>query len=446
MTVPQYIQFSTEIWGILFCAAAAVTVFIKRSIDKKGTASLMSLLLDSALILLCDSAARLCDGRSGSAPLHTAKISYFLAFFFAFLAMPLSAEYLTHTVRKHAADIGNGWKKAEWLMFAVSSAALTANVFYPYIYTFDGDGAYRRLSFGLLPFAAIFIGLAIEFVFVLGSVKHLYTFEKTAVVIGLALPLPALFLEIFDYGISFTFLAITLTSLILFISYEVSCQNYAAEKEKALAEERIRLFNSQIRPHFMFNCLTVIKRLCRLSPELVPETIDEFSRYLRCCTDMMNTNDSIPVTRELDLVRHYVYMQTKRFDDAIFYEFDIRDDEFNVPPFAVQTCVENAIEHGLRMRKIEKATVAVRTYSTPKAHIVEIEDNGVGFDADKLKHDGKTEHVGIKNTRERLLLMCGGTLTIDSKADRGTKVTVTIPKKPTGISRSKTDHENSDRR
>ncbi len=445
MTVLQDIQVSLEIWCVFFFIAAAVTVFVKRGFDRRGAAVLVCLMLDSALLMVCDSAVKLFAGVPGVNSRYAAQTAAFGAFFFAFLTMPLMTEYLTFTVRKRAEVRIDAWRIAEWTLFFINTAVLIVNIFYRCIYTFDDNNAYCRLPFAYFSDAVMFAGIFAAFAFVLRSFKHLYVFEKIAAAIGLVVPTAALFVQICNYNISFVNLSLAISSLLLFASYELNCQSYNAERNKNLAEERIRLFNSQIRPHFLFNCLTVIKRLCRQSPNLVPETIDEFSRYLRCCTDLMNSNDCIPVTRELDLVNHYVYMQTKRFDDAIVYKFDIQDTEFDIPPFAVQICVENAIEHGLRIRKIEKATVSVRTYRTNKAHIIEVEDNGVGFDTAALTNDGETEHIGIKNTRERLMLMCGGTMKIDSVAEKGTKVTISIPQSQGRISRRKTKNEDFNR-
>jgi signal transduction histidine kinase len=56
-----------------------------------------------------------------------------------------------------------------------------------------------------------------------------------------------------------------------------------------------------------------------------------------------------------------------------------------------------------------------------------VSDTGCGFDPSKKKDDGK-RHVGIENVRQRLLNMCGGTLTIESEVGVGTSATIKIPK------------------
>ena len=55
-----------------------------------------------------------------------------------------------------------------------------------------------------------------------------------------------------------------------------------------------------------------------------------------------------------------------------------------------------------------------------------VEDDGVGFDTSAPVDEKK--HIGIRNIRDRLKIMVGGTLKVESTPGVGTKVTVTIPK------------------
>ena len=86
--------------------------------------------------------------------------------------------------------------------------------------------------------------------------------------------------------------------------------------------------------------------------------------------------------------------------------------------------VENAIRHGVR--GCEKGIVRVVTRLKDGYHEIIIQDNGCGFDPEKIK-EVEAPHIGIRNVRERLQSMCGGTLTIDSIIGEGTTVTLAIP-------------------
>ena len=427
MTTLQYVHFSIELWGAFFCLIATISIAINRDFDKKGSGKLIALMLSSVMLMISDALAWFFRGNMTETGYYMVRISNFSAFFFGFLTMPLVAEYLTHIIKRRSGVSGLYWKYIEWGLFFIGTAMLVLNTFHEFIYTFDARNTYYRLAFGLLPGIVAFIGIVITLGVVFEYLRYMYTFEKIATLIYLLLPVVAVVIQSIFYGISFTYLSIVISALMLFISYEVNYVRYYSEKERKLAEERIRLFNQQIQPHFVFNSLSIIRYLCRKSPDDAIETIDEFSGYLRKSADLMNTESCVPVSREIDLVKNYVYMQKKRFGDSISYEFEINDTDFEIPPFTIQTLVENAIEHGFRLSGIESGTISVKTYLKDKNHFVEIKDTGIGFDTDSIDDDSQTEHVGIRNTRERLRLMLGGTLSINSKKGEGTEIIIQIP-------------------
>jgi sensor histidine kinase YesM len=123
-------------------------------------------------------------------------------------------------------------------------------------------------------------------------------------------------------------------------------------------------------------------------------------------------------------VKHYTDIEQVRFPDMTI-QYDLRSVEFLLPALSVQPLVENAIKHGL-MGLEEGGIVTISAYETEKAYVVEVTDDGVGFDMN-AGYD-ETKHVGIKNIRGRIGAMCGGTLTIESEIGKGTKATMRIPK------------------
>ena len=70
--------------------------------------------------------------------------------------------------------------------------------------------------------------------------------------------------------------------------------------------------------------------------------------------------------------------------------------------------------------------MTISAYETEESYVVEVTDDGVGFDMN-AGYD-ETKHVGIKNIRARIKAMSKGTLTIESKIGSGTKATIKIPK------------------
>ena len=96
--------------------------------------------------------------------------------------------------------------------------------------------------------------------------------------------------------------------------------------------------------------------------------------------------------------------------------------DFKVPPLTVQPLVENAIKHGVTERA-EGGTVRICTYEEDAYYVIEIIDDGVGFDLQSTR-----THVGLENVRSRIAAMCKGELTVKSTLGVGTRVRIEIPK------------------
>ncbi|MGN0424814.1 MAG: sensor histidine kinase [Acetatifactor sp.] len=197
-----------------------------------------------------------------------------------------------------------------------------------------------------------------------------------------------------------------------------------AEQERCLTEQRIAALKSQIQPHFIYNTLGSIQQLCLEQPEKAAELTCNFSKYLRGNFSELDNDEPVPFSRELQHIKHYISIEQVRFPDVTF-TFDIQAENFFLPALSVQPLVENAIKHGI-MGLESGGIVRLITYETDSHTVIRVEDNGVGFQTESLD-DGKV-HVGLKNIRERLAVMCGGTLMVESSVGKGTVAEISIPK------------------
>ena len=219
-----------------------------------------------------------------------------------------------------------------------------------------------------------------------------------------------------------------LTSAIIlscnFYYYWLHMQFVRQHEEDLKAEQRIKIMVSQIQPHFLYNTIATIRALCRSNPERAEQVTEKFGRYLRRNLDSLNNSDLIPVEKEISHTKVYADIEMVRFEN-IRVEFDIQDKDFSVPALTVQPLVENAIRHGVRIR--EEGIVCVKTYFENNCHIIEVSDNGIGFDADNINNNDGS-HIGLENVRNRIEMLCGGSLTIKSRKNAGTTVIISIPK------------------
>ena len=208
---------------------------------------------------------------------------------------------------------------------------------------------------------------------------------------------------------------------------ELQRSRLEAEKnmvEAELRESRISILLSQIQPHFIYNTLGTIERMCLKDPQKAFELVRNFSLYLRGNFSELDSVTPIRFADELKHVEYYVNIEKVRFPDMSI-ESDLEATEFLLPALSVQPLVENAIKHGL-MRLETGGTVVIRSYETSTHFCVEVTDDGVGFDT-AIPIDEK-KHVGLRNIRGRLKAMVNGDLVIESKPGVGTKAVIMIPK------------------
>ena len=211
---------------------------------------------------------------------------------------------------------------------------------------------------------------------------------------------------------------------------ELQRSRLEAEKnivEAELKESRIAIMLSQIQPHFIYNTLGTIERMCLKDPQKANELVRNFSLYLRGNFSELDSVTPIRFAEELKHVEHYVNIEKVRFPDMNI-EYDVESTEFVLPALSVQPLVENAIKHGL-MRLETGGTVVIHSYETETHFCVEVKDDGVGFDT-SLPIDEK-KHVGLRNIKGRLKAMVNGNLILESKPGFGTKAVIMIPKEVT---------------
>ena len=199
---------------------------------------------------------------------------------------------------------------------------------------------------------------------------------------------------------------------------------FVREHEKDLmAAQRVRIMMTQIQPHFLFNALNTIRALYAKDPPLADRTLEDFSSYLRQNLESLRQTDLVPITKELEHTRLYAEIEVLRFPN-VRVEYRIEDESFQIPALTIQPLVENAIRHGVRIRK--DGLVIVSTFREADAHRITIEDNGIGFDPKQIRSSEET-HIGLENVKSRVEQMCGGTMTLSSTIGEGTIVRIYIP-------------------
>jgi two-component system sensor histidine kinase YesM len=133
------------------------------------------------------------------------------------------------------------------------------------------------------------------------------------------------------------------------------------------------------------------------------------------------------VENEIDQVKSYIDIQNIRFDNKIKYSVDVDPSLLTkkIIKLILQPLVENAVYHGLELKE-GNGKIIITGRKANDAMIFEVNDNGVGFDTEEAA--GSKQGYALKNINERIKLQYGQNygMKIESKKDRGTKVTIKV--------------------
>ena len=310
-----------------------------------------------------------------------------------------------------------------WVLIA-GNAAIYLTAFFSDAVFCIRDGLFFRGPLGWTCHVVSLVLLLFHLVQTLVKFQSLRRPEALIPVFSAAVIIAAAVIETrYDMDSVFGILTLAAVSGSLFYYVWLHLQFVREHEQALLSQQSIKIMMSQIQPHFLYNTLSTIQALCRTDPEKAFDTLEIFGTYLRQNIDTLDQPDRIPFASELKHTQIYTEIEMLRFP-SIHLEYEIEDSDFTLPALTVQPIVENAIRHGVRIRS--RGLVSVRTFRDGNDHVICICDNGKGFDPN-VDYDPDETHIGIRSVRERIERLCGGSLTIESRLDEGTTVTIRIP-------------------
>ena len=437
MSVINYINASLELWGSVMSVFIILCLILEKRIREKCDRMFLYMLICNTAATLSDVAALFTRGHIGTAYWWSVRLFNFLSFSMNYLLVVCFTCYLTLYLSKQT-RVSPVPQHLCIIVSLISEALLIINLFSPIIYYIDSANIYHRGGFFWISQAGALLCLIFDCVLLFWHRRRLAPQELLPLWVYLLLPVSALVIQGFIYGLVLQYCADTIALVLIFLFLQVDQTRVMAEQENKLTKAKVAIMMSQIQPHFLFNSLAVIQDLCHeKAPEAEQATI-EFAEYLRGNLDSLTMNVPISFRRELEHTRNYLALEKRRFGDRLTVCYDIQADNFMLPALSLQPITENAVRNGI-MKKEAGGTLCVSTCEDSENNRIIITDNGVGFDPNEVPHDGRT-HIGISNVRSRLESMCHGSLVITSTPGSGTCAVITIPKNPSAETAAHSAH------
>ncbi len=210
---------------------------------------------------------------------------------------------------------------------------------------------------------------------------------------------------------------VSVISLLIFggiISYYIILKNNQKRKSELLKEKlsydllqmEMNALRSRMNPHFIFNSLNSIKSFI-VSNE-VEKSVSYLSKFAKLLRYNLNNSstDFVNLSDEITFLQDYVSLESLRLSNAIDFKIETPEgldlDNMLIPPLIIQPFIENAIWHGLSLKK-DIGLLKLMMLSTDKFLEIHIIDNGVGRETSAAVNKNKS-HIskGISITEERL--------------------------------------------
>lgn len=309
-----------------------------------------------------------------------------------------------------------------WILIAAEATMVLLNYFTECLFYTDGKD-YVNLSAGYVTMvpSAILAAISLLVAYTYSpDAKHRYT-----LLLCMLVPMAAAALFYSVHIPSFTLMSILIVFLLMYGQIYLDRGIRVAKYEATLTEQKVALMVSRIEPEFLDDALDHIAELEGNPPE-TETALKEFRKYLDENFSSLSKKDPIPFEDEIEHVMTYINLEKLRFKNKMHVVMELNDTDFKIPPMTLQMLVENAVKHGITQKE-GGGTIAVVTEEQPKAHVITVTDDGVGFDTDAPYDPGRS-HMGLANITSRLNTMSGGTLEIRSMPGEGTVAVVRIPK------------------
>jgi hypothetical protein len=197
-----------------------------------------------------------------------------------------------------------------------------------------------------------------------------------------------------------------------------------AEARRGADEARLKLLETQLEPHMLFNTLANLRALIGVDPARAQVMLDHMIAYLRS-TLAASRSTTHALQLEFDRLRDYLELMAIRMGPRLAFDLQLPRElaELPVPTLLLQPIVENAIQHGLEP-KVEGGTLTVSARADAGALELDVIDTGVG-----LREGTHGTGFGLQQVRERLATLYGAAaqLTLGPAQPEGTHVRIRLP-------------------
>ena len=233
-------------------------------------------------------------------------------------------------------------------------------------------------------------------------------------------------------GIMLMSIALGLTASFYFSSRVLlaDARMRAETAQRQASEARLRLLETQLEPHMLFNTLANLQALIAIDPPAAQRMLDRLIAYLRA-TLAASRAGSHSLSAEFERLRDYLELMAVRMGPRLRYTLTLPESlqDVAIPPLLLQPLVENAIRHGLEP-KVEGGHIEVSAQRDGDLIRLTVADDGLGLRSSAAEAGrGNHQGFGMNQVSERLATSFGprARMQADGGEHGGTVVTLMLP-------------------
>ncbi len=181
-------------------------------------------------------------------------------------------------------------------------------------------------------------------------------------------------------------------------------QRKATDLQSELELATLSSLRAQLKPHFLFNTLSMVDQMISQDAEKAIEIVDKLERLLKNTFDRSNS-ETCTLGEEIEFLKKYLAIEKSRFQDRLEINYKILPETKNVviPRYLLQPLVENAIVHGVS-KTMSRCTITISSEFTEDQLLISVKNDG---SKSSIKRTRRSDGIGLRNVEKRIKLYFG---------------------------------------
>ena len=246
MTDLASFQAISEFWSAALCFITAIILLATMRFDKKRAWPIFGMLITNAVLNVAEALAYLFRGGESQVAFVIVRVANFTVFLHNLFLFFFVFHFIATVIKENGGPNCRSERIIVYFLLAASIVLLILSRPFRFYYDFDATNHYFRLD-NYWVMIALNESIALVIIFMtLRNWKYLHFLERLEFLMLELLPIGAMVVQLFYYGISLTTLVNTISILMIFMTYEFGYTDHVVKRERIFLNQMIASFATAI--------------------------------------------------------------------------------------------------------------------------------------------------------------------------------------------------------